>query len=100
MGLFVVYCLDKPGAVQVRLANRSAHLDWAAGFKDRIATAGPMFDADGETFIGSLFVIASDSLDDVRDWATEDPYAKAGLFERVDIHPFRWVLGEGRPASS
>jgi len=22
-----------------------------------------------------------------------DPYAKAGLFERIDVYPWRWVVG-------
>ena len=94
MGLFIVYCRDKPGAVDVRMANRPAHLEWAGGFAGRIAMAGPMFAEDGETFAGSLFVIEFDSEAEVRAWAAEDPYAKAGLFERVEISPFKWVIGD------
>lgn len=94
MGLYIVYCRDKPGAVDVRMANRPAHLDWAKGFADRITMAGPMFAEDGETFVGSLFVIDFDSEAEVRAWAAEDPYAKAGLFERVEISPFKWVIGD------
>ena len=97
MGLYIVYCRDKPGAVDMRLANRPAHLEWAGGFADRIAMAGPMFAEDGETFAGSLFVIEFDSEAEVRAWAADDPYAKAGLFERVEISPFKWVIGDGRP---
>lgn len=94
MGLFVVYARDKPGALDVRLANRAAHLDWAARYADRIVLAGPLFEADGETFAGSMFVIDFDSEKEVRAWAREDPYARAGLFERVEISPYRKVLGE------
>ena len=57
--------------------------------------AGPMFAEDGETFAGSVFVLEMESLEAVRSWAAQDPYAKAGLFERVEIRPFRWAIGDG-----
>ena len=98
MALFTVYCVDKPDALDVRLANRAAHLEWAGGFSDRIRMAGPMFADDGETFAGSLFVIDFGSKAEVEAWAANDPYAKAGLFQRVEIRPFRWLLGDGPPA--
>ena len=41
--------------------------------------AGPVLSDDGETMIGSTFVIEFDSLDEAKAWAAEDPYAKAGL---------------------
>lgn len=97
MALFAIHCIDKPGALDVRMANRPAHLEWAGQSSDRIAMAGPLFADDGETFAGSLFIIQFNTLDEARAWAAEDPYAKAGLFERVDIRPCRWLLGDGPP---
>ncbi|MEL6754393.1 MAG: YciI family protein [Pseudomonadota bacterium] len=95
---YIVYCVDKPGALDLRMANRPAHLDWARSFEDRILMAGPMFAPDGETFAGSVFVIEGESLEAIEAWAAEDPYAKAGLFERVDIRPCKWVIGDGKRA--
>ncbi len=99
MALFVLYCLDRPDSLALRLANRPAHLQWIGGFRDRIAMAGPLFAGDGETFAGSLIVIEAASLEAARDWSAGDPYVRAGLFERVDIRPFRWVIGGGEPAN-
>ncbi len=95
MKQFIVYCVDRVGALDVRMANRPAHLEWANQFSDRILMAGPMFAEDGETFAGSVFVIEAESLEAVREWAEDDPYARANLFERVEIRPCKWLIGAG-----
>lgn len=99
MPLFLINARDKADSLDLRLANRSDHLGWAAGFVDQIAMAGPVFSADGETMAGSTFVIAFDTLEEARVWAANDPYAKAGLFETVEIVPFNWSLGSGKPGA-
>ncbi|MEM9571340.1 MAG: YciI family protein [Pseudomonadota bacterium] len=95
MPLFLLNARDKAGASELRLANRQAHLEWASEFSHRIAMAGPVLSDDGDTMIGSTFVIEFDSLDEAKSWAAEDPYAKAGLFERTEIIPFMWLIGDG-----
>ena len=35
----------------------------------------------------------SATLDQARDWAANDPYAKAGLFQSVDIREWKKVIG-------
>ncbi len=98
MPLFIVHALDKADARELRMANRPAHLEWAASHADRIAMAGPMFAEDGETFAGSVFIAEFESLEAARAWHGEDPYVKAGLFARSDIRPCKWVIGDGKPA--
>lgn len=97
MPLFILNARDKAGARDIRMANRPAHLDWTRSHADKIWMAGPVFDPDGETFAGSVFVLEMDSLKDVETWAAEDPYNKAGLFEIIEIRHFSWLLGEGKP---
>lgn len=97
MPLFLLNARDKQDALDIRMANRPAHLDWAAQHKDKIRMAGPVFADDGETFAGSTFVLEMESLGAVKTWASTDPYAKAGLFEAVEIRPFKWVIGDGKP---
>ncbi|MEO0881646.1 MAG: YciI family protein [Pseudomonadota bacterium] len=95
MATFLINARDKAGALELRMANRPAHLDWAKRFEDQILMAGPVFADDGETFAGSVFVVEMDTLEAVRTWAQKDPYAQADLFETVEIRPFSWVLGKG-----
>ncbi|HSG89543.1 MAG TPA: YciI family protein [Pseudomonadales bacterium] len=92
--LYVMYCRDREGAGEIRQANRPAHLEYAKG-STLLQMAGPMLGDDGTTMIGSLFVLEADDLDSVRRFNAEDPYTLAGLFAQVEIHPFRWLLGDG-----
>ena len=88
---FAVICTDKPGALPLRLDNRAAHLAYieATGV---VEMAGPFLDAEGK-MTGSLVVLSVDSLTAAREWAAGDPYAKAGLFESVDIREWKKVIG-------
>ena len=95
MPQYILYACDKPGALGLRMASRPAHLDWAKRHADSILMAGPIFADDGTTFVGSVFVVEMESLEAVRQWASDDPYARAGLFATVDIRPFRWLIGNG-----
>jgi len=95
MPLFLVNARDKAGSNELRLANRQAHLEWASEYSHKIAMAGPVLSDDGEAMIGSTFVIEFDSMDEAKAWAADDPYAKAGLFDRTEIIPFLWLIGKG-----
>lgn len=97
MPLFIVNARDKANALDVRMANRPAHLEWARTASAQICVAGPVFADDGETFAGSTFIVDMESLDAVKAWAADDPYTKAGLFEAVEIKPFAWLIGDGKP---
>ncbi|MEM1088473.1 MAG: YciI family protein [Pseudomonadota bacterium] len=35
-------------------------------------------------------------MQDAQDWAANDPYAKAGLFEHVEVVAYKWLRGEGK----
>ena len=84
-------CNDKSGALQTRIDNRSAHLAYieATGV---VEMAGPFLDAGGQ-MAGSLIVLSVDSLQAAQDWAASDPYAKAGLFQQVEIREWKRVIG-------
>ncbi|MBK8176245.1 MAG: YciI family protein [Rhodospirillales bacterium] len=91
---FVFYCKDKPGSEQIRIANRSAHLDYLEAHRDRLLCAGPLL-ADGSDsirMIGSLLILELADQAAAETFAAGDPYARAGLFESVSIHPWRKVF--------
>ena len=94
--LFTVTCTDKPGALQVRMNNRPAHLEHAAQLK-AVISGGPLFTDNGETFIGSFFIMEAESRQAVEDLMAQDPYVKAGLFESIVIRRFKQVLPDSKP---
>jgi uncharacterized protein YciI len=93
MAYFVMTCLDKPGALDLRLATREPHLAWLAGVEGvRVRLAGPFLDEAGE-MIGSMFILEAADLDAVRAFSAADPYTLAGLFAQVEIRPWRRTVG-------
>ncbi len=83
-------CIDKAGALQVRLDARADHLAYIAA-TGVVEMAGPFL--DGGAMVGSLVVLNVDDLDAAKAWAAHDPYAKAGLFASVDIREWKKVIG-------
>jgi uncharacterized protein YciI len=83
-------CKDKPGQLQTRLDNRSAHLAHIET-SGVVEMAGPFLNDGAMT--GSLVILNVESLADAQAWADADPYAKAGLFESVMISEWKKVIG-------
>jgi uncharacterized protein YciI len=92
MGLYVLVCNDKPDSLELRLANREAHLAYARGFADRLKVAGPLLDEAGN-MAGSLLILEAESLKDARAFNLDDPYQKAGLFASVQVTAFKATIG-------
>lgn len=84
-------CIDKPGHLHVRQENRPAHLAHIET-SGLVEMAGPFLTEAGE-MAGSLVILSVETLDQARDWAMNDPYAKAGLFQSVDIREWKKVIG-------
>ncbi|MDK9696825.1 MAG: YciI family protein [Siculibacillus sp.] len=91
--LFAAMCHDKPDHLAVRLATRDAHVAWLKGMGAKVRIAGPFLDETGEIMQGSIVVIEAQTLDEAKATFAADPYAAAGLFEKVEIRPWRWVVG-------
>ncbi|MBF9059990.1 YciI family protein [Rhodobacterales bacterium HKCCSP123] len=85
---YVVHCLDHDGAVQKRLDNYEAHKSYLASAPVKTVISGPLLADDGETMIGSCFVLEADDKADVEAFNANDPFAKVGLWKQVSIHPF------------
>ena len=90
--LYAIICIDKPGALETRKANRDAHLAHIASTDGAIQQAGPFLDAAGE-MCGSLLIMEAETRAEVEAWAEADPYAKAGLFQSVAIRAWKRVIG-------
>ncbi len=94
-GHTAIICRDKPDAMELRMATRPAHLDWIRQAPFPVSAAGPLLAPDGQTMIGSMMIVQSGDFAAVREWAAGDPYAQAGLFDAVTIHPWRHLIGGG-----
>ncbi len=88
--LVAVICTDKEGALDVRMANREAHLAYIAE-TGVVAQAGPFLNSDGQ-MCGSLVILDVADMDAARAWAENDPYARAGLFSDVRLEVWKKVV--------
>ena len=89
---FVALSKDRANGLETRLANRPAHLDFLKAHPDRIKIGGPLLAPDGERMIGSMLIVEARDEAEARALLAEDPYAKAGLFQSVEVLPWRWVV--------
>jgi uncharacterized protein YciI len=86
---FAIHCLDNPGALPTRLAHYDSHKAYlASATRVAIVISGPLLAEDGETMIGSLFVVEADDRDAVERFHHGDPFFINGVWDRAEIHPF------------
>ena len=89
--LFALICTDKPGSLDLRLKERPGHLAYLQGLGNAMKAAGPFTDDAGSP-VGSLVIIEAADRTAAQAIAENDPYAMAGLFQSVDIRPWKWAL--------
>ncbi len=84
--LIALIARDKPGALQIRLDTREAHVSYLKQ-SGVVRQAGPLLD-ENEQMCGSLVVLEVPDMAAAEAWAASDPYAIAGLFAEVEL--IRW----------
>lgn len=89
---FFIRCKDKAGKVDLRLATRPKHLEYLKSFEASILAAGPTLADDGQTPTGSVLLMEFPDKKAAEAFAAGDPYAVAGLFERVIVAPWKKVF--------
>ena len=97
--LYSIYAQDVTDSLSLRLAARPDHIKrlQELNAQGRLILAGPMpkidsIDPGDAEFSGSLIVAEFDSLTDAQSWADLDPYIKTGVYEKVEVKPFKKVL--------
>jgi uncharacterized protein YciI len=97
--LYAIIGRDREGSLEQRLAARPAHLErlTALQAEGRLVLAGPFpaidsVDPGPAGFSGSLIVAEFGSLQDAQAWADADPYVAAGVYQQVEVKPFRKVF--------
>lgn len=97
--LYAIISEDVTDSLPLRKSARTAHLARLQALKDegRLILAGPHPALDCEDpgeagFTGSLIVAEFGSLEEAQRWAEADPYIDAGVYQSVQVKPFRRVL--------
>lgn len=97
--LYAIISEDIPNSLPLRQQARGAHIERLQALKEqgRLFVAGPHPAVDSEDpgeagFTGSLVIAAFESLNDAQQWADEDPYIAAGVYQKVVVKPYKKVL--------
>jgi uncharacterized protein len=86
---FVIHAVDRPDALATRAKHYRAHrvhLDEAGRHGIAVTTAGTLVAADGQTPVGSLFILEAQDRAAIDGFTESDPYHLNGVWERVDVH--------------
>ena len=96
---YAIISEDIPDSLEKRQSVRPAHLDRLQALRDagRLLIAGPHPAIDSPDpgqagFSGSLVVAEFASLEEAQNWADEDPYVAAGVYQQVVFKPFKKVF--------
>ncbi len=89
--LIALIARDKADALDVRMANRPDHVAYLKS-STIVRQAGPLLDSQGQ-MCGSLIILEVEAASQAQDWADNDPYARAGLFDSVELIPWNRVIG-------
>ena len=99
--MFVVIARDgtDEGAKGRRRAARPAHLERSAPLVQRggILLGGAILDEAGE-MVGSVVLFDLPTREDVDAWVAEDPYVTGGVWQEIEVQPFRPAIGAWLPS--
>lgn len=92
--IFVAICRDAPGQAENRLALRPKHVSYLQSLGDKLVTAGPLLDDDGQKSVGSLLFFEAADIDEAIKLADGDPFWSEGIFGDRDLYPFKFTIGK------
>jgi uncharacterized protein len=94
--LFVIHATDKKEGMPTRAKFYRAHrmhLDRAEQYDVDVVTAGTLVADDGETPVGSVFVVDAKDRTVVDGFTRSDPYYVNDVWETVQIHGYNRKRG-------
>jgi uncharacterized protein len=86
---YIIETFDKPGHQDLRHAKRDEHLAFLAERADSLLACGAKLADDGSSLGGGLYIVDTEDRGVAEALIAADPFAKAGLFERVIITRWR-----------
>ena len=89
---YVIHAYDHtgPDALPRRMAARPAHLAYVARLKEKgqFLLGGALLDPDGN-MMGSMLILAMETEDQLNEYLRSDPYIVQGVWDKIDVKPFR-----------
>ena len=93
---YAIQTLDKPGTADLRASTRPAHRDYLKAHQHLLLAAGALINDDGTGGNGGILLVDTDDRAVAERFINEDPFAKAGLFEKVTVTRWRKAFFDGK----
>ena len=87
--LYILYNEDRPDGLAIREATREAHLASLERHKDKVVLGGGLLSEDGQTRLGSVFIINVPDRKGAEAFSLAEPFRSAGLFQTTKITRMR-----------
>jgi len=93
---WVVLCMDNEAldTAALRRKARDAHFAYIESVLDRLLVAGPLAVPGSKVHKASLFIYAAASAAEARALVEADPFFLAGIYARIEVHPFTPAAGQ------
>lgn len=85
---FLIYAIDHPEADAQRESLKQAHRDHLKSYGAKILASGTLLGENGKTIIGGISLFDSDAHEEAKQFANDEPYARAGI--RAQTQMLRW----------
>ncbi|HZR01875.1 MAG TPA: YciI family protein [Burkholderiales bacterium] len=93
---YAIQLEDKPGSAQLRAAVRPAHLEYLTANASKLLAAGALINDDGTGGHGGILIVDTDDRAEAERLINEDPFTKAGLFQKITITRWRKAFFDGK----
>jgi uncharacterized protein len=93
---YLIETWDKPNHQHVRQQTRAEHLAFLEANKAKLLACGAKLNDDGSDAGGGIYIVGLESRAEAESFIADDPFTKAGLFERVLTVRWRKAYLAGR----
>jgi uncharacterized protein len=87
--LWAIYCVDGSNTASLRDRHMRPHRDYLGEQKPLLVLGGATLSDDASVATGSLFIINARDRAEAEAFSANDPFTRAGIFERIVITRMR-----------
>ncbi len=92
---YAIITKDKPNSLALRESVRAEHLDYLTRHKAKLLAAGEQTADDGTGGYGGVILLDTEDRAAAEAFIQNDPFAKAGLFDMVQVTRWRKAFFAG-----
>lgn len=93
--LFAIYTIAKANSESTIKALQSEHRAYLKPKLQNVYLGGALLEHDSDNRIGGLLVMEFKNYKEAEVFFEQQPYAKAGIIEKISIHPFIPLVKQG-----